>query len=1106
MQCGQCKARNREARRFCAQCGAALPVACPGCGFVNEPGASFCGGCGKTIEAPGPADLAAERPAVQPPERRHLTVMFCDLADSTALSMRLDPEEMVGVLRAYHTCCAEAVDRFGGSIAKYMGDGIVIYFGYPFAHEDDAERAVLAALAVVKNVARLRPHHSDLRLQVRIGISTGLVVVGELMGQGVSQEQSVVGETPNLAARLQSIAEPNAIVISASTHRLIGGLFQCRPLGLLNLKGFAEQVTAWQVEGEGRAESRFEALRAESMIPVVGRGHEIGMLLERWQQAKAGVGQAVLIAGEPGIGKSRLTSALRERLSAEKHIRLSWYCSPHHQTSALYPIIAQLERAAGITLDDSGAEKLAKLDAVLRPETSRIAEMTPLMAAMLSIPTGGRYAPLTLTASQLKEKTLEALLLRLEDLAAAQPVLCIFEDAHWVDPTTLELAARTIARIKALPVLFIMTFRPEFNAAGLARHEHVTELTLNRLSPPQAARMIEHRAGGKNIPAEVMDEIVAKADGVPLFLEELTKTVLESGLLTEEADRYTLRGVLPPLAVPATLHDSLMARLDRMSAVKQVAQLAATLGRIFTRDQLAAVSPLSPQLLDEALEQLVGAEVIHLQEHPSKVTFEFKHALLRDVAYQSLLKVTRLLYHDRIARALESKFPELAEVQPELLAYHFTEAGQIPEAIDYWQRAGKRAAQRSSNLEAIAQLTRALSLLDGIVDAEERARREYELRLSLLTPVITAKGYGSSDLEETFNRALRLSEEIGDTGEIFPVLYSRHSFEMVTGQVRKGYQRGIEAQRLAERYPQSDTAAFVGRLMGSPLLLGGDPAGALPLLERALENYDTERDHDSAHRYGQDHFVVCAHYLSLTSWHLGEVERAIEIQGRGLACARSLEHLNTLCFALGVGGFLEGLRRESAAMRDFAAEILQLGREHPIPVWTGAATIVMGHALAEQGDAEEGIAMMEAGIAGLHAIHIKIFSAMFLAWLASGHARLGDWEGGLRAIERGRVVAEGGEHWMDAEFHRLEGELRLLSSPAANDAAEECFLAALRVAREQKSRALELRAALSLARFWDRVGARQKGWKLIRDVLGGFSPAAETADLAEARALQSRLA
>jgi class 3 adenylate cyclase/predicted ATPase len=1030
--------------------------------------------------------------------------MFCDLADSTALSMRLDPEEMSNVLRAYQQHCTSVIKRFRGLVAKYMGDGILIYFGYPHAHEDDAERAVLAALAITREVPQLRPH-GDLVMHCRIGIATGLVVVGELIGQGASQEQAVVGQTPNLAARLQSAAEYDSIVISAATQRLTGRLFDCRDMGHLTLKGFGEPVQAWQVLRESSAESRFEALRSGVMIPVVGRDAELGLLFDRWRQAQDGEGQVVLISGEAGVGKSRLTSALKDRLAEDQHIRLNYYCSPHHQTSALYPIITEVERAAGINQADSPDDKLDKLEAVIGGSRAPV-EMISSLAALLSIPVGERYCPLKLTPAQLKASMLRMLLLRLEQLASSQPVVIFFEDVHWVDPTSLELLQQVVQRLTTLPVLLIVTCRPEFDPAPFNGHVHVSQIMLNRLTKRQAVAMVQHHAGGKTLPAQVLDEIVAKADGVPLFLEELTKTVLESGLLNEESDRYTINGALPPLAVPATLHDSLMARLDRMSTVKQVAQLAATVGRSFTREQLAAVSLLVPQPLDEALARLVAAEVINREDRPPQVLYQFKHALLRDVAYQSLLKGTRQHYHERIARSLQEKFPDTAETQPELLAYHFAEAGLVAEAIAYWLKAGKRATQRSSNLEAIAQLMGALSLLPGIPDPAERARSEYSLRLALITPLITTRGYASAELKETFTRALQLSEEIGDTTEIFPVLYSRHSFEVMTGQIRKGYQRGEEARRLAERYPQSDTKAFVGRLLGSPTLMSGDPIGARPLLEEAAAHYDFDKHRNSGLIYGQDHFMASASYLGITLVLLGEIAPARVWQEKALAHSRSLKHLNTLCLALvSSGGFFEGFLRNGKAVETYAMEMQALCAEHTVPMWTASAKILMGHGLTEQGNPGDGVGLMQAGVGELNAMQIKCWQPIYLSWLASSLGKATRPREGLQVIKTAWEVAEGGEHWMDAELHRLEGELLAMLPSASDDRIETSLLAGVRVAQDQHMAFLALRAATSLARFWGERRQRVAAIDLLDGALDRFSGDDALIDVAEARELRSRL-
>jgi class 3 adenylate cyclase len=606
-----------------------------------------------------------ESPSPGTAERRQLTVLFCDLVGSTELSAPLDPEDMGALISAYQACCADVVRRWEGHVAKYMGDGVLAYFGYPRAHEDDAERAVRAGLDLVAAVARL-PTGADMPLAARVGIATGLVMVGELIGEGAAQEQAVVGETPNLAARLQALAAPGSAVISQATRRLIGGLFELVDLGPLRLKGFVEPLAAFRVAGEGGAEGRFEALHGQRLTPLVGREHELAMLMERWTRAKDGEGQVVLIAGEPGIGKSRLLRALREELSGEPHLALSHFCSPYHSNSALYPIIVQLERAAGFAPDDGPETKLAKLAALLGQATGQLDEALPLLAALLGIPAGERDPPLSLSPQRQKQRSLEILIEQLAGLARARPVLELYEDLHWVDPSTLELLDLLVERVRSLPVLAVLTYRPEFRPPW-AGHAHVTALPLNRLGRRQGAALVERITGGKALPGEILAQIVARTDGVPLFVEELTKTVLESGLLTAAGDHYEFSGPLPPLAIPATLHDSLMARLDRLATVKEVAQAGAVIGREFSHDLLAAVSPLAAAELDAALDQLVAAELVFRRGSPPDATYSFKHALVQDAAYQSLLKSKRQQVHALIVQVLEQRFPDVMDTKPELL-------------------------------------------------------------------------------------------------------------------------------------------------------------------------------------------------------------------------------------------------------------------------------------------------------------------------------------------------------------------------------------------------------------------------------------------------------
>ena len=711
----------------------------------------------ETIEKNAPAvAVAAAAPAAPRPldtaERRQLTIMFCDLVGSTALSTRLDPEDMREIVGAYHRCCADLITRAGGFVARYMGDGVLAYFGYPHALEHDAERAVRAGLSLVEAVPKLKTA-AGVPLQVRVGIATGLVVVGDLIGSGAAQEQEVVGETPNLAARLQALAEPGAVVISSSTRRLTGGLFDYRDLGTVALKGFAETVPAWQALGASAAESRFEALRA-STTPLVGRGEEIDLLLRRWEQAKGGEGSVVLLSGEPGIGKSRIAETILERLSGEPHTRLREFCSPHHQDTALYPSITQLERAAGFRRDDTDEQRLTKLEAVLALAANDLGEAVPLLAGLLSIPTGDRYPALDLTPQKRKEKTLRALVAQVEGLAARQPVLLVVEDAHWADPTSLELFELIVERASSLPLLAIVTFRPEFVPPWVGRPQ-VTLISLNRLPRRLRAEMIAHVTGGKVLPQEIADQITDRTDGVPLFIEELTKAVVESGLLVEAGDRYVATGPVTPLAIPTSLQESLLARLDRLAPTSDVAQIAAALGRQFSHELISAVAAMPRQQLDDALAQLVNAELIFRRGTPPDAEYTFKHALVQDTAYGTLLRSRRQQIHARIAATLEDQFPDIVVAQPALLARHCAEAGLAEKAVVYWLKAGQQALARSATTEAAAQLRKGLDALDGLPDGPGRRQQELDLQLALGLALMATKGYSAPEVGETLRPSAR---------------------------------------------------------------------------------------------------------------------------------------------------------------------------------------------------------------------------------------------------------------------------------------------------------------------------------------------------------------
>lgn len=777
-------------------------------------------------------------------ERRQLTVMFCDLAGSTALSERLDPEDLREVLRAYQEKCAEAVGRYDGYIAKYIGDGLLVYFGYPQAHEDDPQRAVRAGLEIVAEVDKLSERLRDslnVKLAVHLGIHTGLVVVGEMGAGGERERMAIVGETPNIAARLEGLAQPGSVLISETTHGLTDGLFVCESLGAQSMKGISKPVQVYRVKEETGARSRFEAAASRGLMPLVGREQEMALLLDRWEQAKEGEGQVVLLSGEAGIGKSRIARMLRDRVASEDHVRLRYQCSPYHTNSALHPIIEQLERAAGFVRDDSFDIRLNKLQSLLSQATIDSAQFVPLLAALLSIPTGDRFAPLDMSAEVQKERTLAALIDQMNGLAAQRPILILFEDAHWIDPTSQELLDLMVDRTQSIKALTLITYRPVYDAPW-GGHPHVTSLTLNRLGRRQSQRMVGALTAHKPLPDEVLDQILAKTDGVPLFVEELTRTVLEAGLLREEKDRYELTAPLPTLAIPATLHDSLMARLDRLSPIKEIAQTAAAIGREFSHELLSRVSSATDDELADAIAQLANAELIFRRGTKPHAIYIFKHALVRDAAYESLLKSKRQELHGHIAQIIEHDYPERIEEEPELLAYHFTEAGLAEPAIAYWKKAGLRAMERSGNVEAVAHLTKGLELFLTLADASERPQDELSLQAPLGSALTSAKGYSAPETGEALARARDLCRKVGNTPRTFEVLYGVWNYHFVAGEVRNAYEIAEECLNLLQPDGERTRLIAAHGALGQNLAPLGRLEEAQGHMEQAIRLYHPEED------------------------------------------------------------------------------------------------------------------------------------------------------------------------------------------------------------------------------------------------------------------------
>jgi class 3 adenylate cyclase/predicted ATPase len=1052
------------------------------------------------IVALGAGVTAAPRdgPAEAEAERRQLTVMFCDLVGSTALSTRHDPEDLRELIGDYHRAIADTVGRFDGFVAKYMGDGVLIYFGYPQAHEDDAERAVRAGLAVIAAVGRLTARED---LRVRLGIATGLVVVGDLIGEGAAQERGVVGETPNLAARLQALAAPNTLVIAEATRRQVGGLFDLADLGPQALAGFAEPQPAWRVIGESGVLSRFEALRSEE-TPLVGRDEEVELLLRRWQQANSGEGRVVLISGEPGIGKSRLTAALSEHIEPEPHTRLRYFCSPHYQDSALYPLIVQLERAAGFARDDGPETKLDKLATLLAPAAE--AGEISLLVELLSLPGGDRFTPIELSPQRKKERTLAALLRQLEGLARQQPVLMIFEDLHWIDPTSREFLDLVLARIDRLPVLLVATFRPEFQPPWTGQ-PHVTVMSLNRLGRGDGAAMVEQLAGNVALlPPDVIAEIVERTDGVPLFVEEMTKAVLEAG-----AERGLEIAASVPgagLGVPATLQASLMARLDRLGpAAKGVAQIGAAIGREFSYELVVSVSELAEERFQDALQRLVDAGLVFQRGAPSTAKYLFKHALVQEAAYGTLLRRTRRQLHARIASSLESLSPELIDTQPELFAQHYGEAGLVEKSVTFWGKAGRRSAARSAMAEAAAQLQKGLDQLAMLPDSPERRLQELEFYSALGAALLAVKGQAASETGRVYALALRLWEQLGSPSEFVHLLWGQSTHHAHRGELDLALHLEEDLLRLSHKRNDSGGLVLGHASSGRTLMFAARFASSRSHSEKALALYDPTSHRPLVRQLGFHPHVSSRAYLGIALLCLGFPDQALAQSNAAITEARRLAHPTSLAVSLTLGALPLWLVGDNAALGKRAAELVAVATEQGFALWGAQGTIYRGWVKVEKGDVTEGISLLRSGASAYRATGAMLLNAYYNTLLARACEIAGQVEEGLTLLDEAlQIVERTEERWFTAELNRHKG--RLLLRQGRSEAAEELYRQALRIAEEQGAKLWELRAAASLAWLRRDQGREAEARDLLAPVYGWFTEGFDTPDLKEAKALLDELA
>ena len=1057
----------------------------------------------KTV-SPG-AGAAANTSRQDTAERRQVTVMFSDLVGSTALAASMDPEDLREVISVYQKCVAETVRRYGGFLAKYLGDGALIYFGYPAAHEDDAERAVRAGLELVVAVTALK---SPVALQIRVGLATGLVVIGDLIGSGESLEHGIVGETPILAARLQGIAKPNSVVIAEGTRKLLGNLFELQDLGQQDLKGIAGSVGAFAALRPSSVASRFEALHAGGFTDLVGREEELELLLRRWSRAKAGEGQVVLLSGEAGIGKSRLTAALLERLAGEPHTRLRYFCSPQHSDSALYPVSGQMERAARFAHDDTPQSKLDKLDALLA-QSSTSAQSTALFAEMLSLRNDGRYPLLELAPEQRRQRTLQALIAQIEALTRSNPVLIVSEDAHWADPTSLELFGRAVDRIASLPVLLIVTFRPEFEPPWIGR-PHVTALTINRLARRDVDALIDRVVGNKRLSANIRQDIIERTDGIPLFVEEMTKAVLEAG--SEGAEHAAAMVPSPALAVPASLQASLMARLDRLGPAKEVAQIGSVIGREFSHALLAAVVRKPEAELNAALQRLIAAGLLFRQGVPPHAIYLFKHALVQDAAYGTLLREPRRALHARIAETLESKFADIAERQPELLARHFTEAGLIEKAAGLWGKAGQRSLARSALIEAAQQLSRALGQIATLPGTPALRREEIKLQVALINSLMHVKGYAAPETKAATENARQLIEKAEALGEppddplmLFSVLYGfwGASYNMFNG----GAVCELAGQFLALAEKQGATVPLMigRRLMGSSLLLTGEVAESRVHFEQALALHDPAKHRPLTTRFGQDIGVSILMFRSQALWLLGYPESALADADRGLKDAREIGHAPTLMIAL--ADITHMLCGNYAIANTNLRDLVALADEKGVIWWQALGMSLQGYLSAVTGEASNSVRTISTALTVWRSTGSTVFIPLSLLFLATAYCELGQLDDAGRCIgEAMTMVEKTEERWFEAEIYHMAGKVALMSRQQDLAKAEAHFERALAVARKQGAKSLELRAAMSMAGLWRGEGKRSEARDLLAPVYAWFTEGFDTIDLKKAKALLDALA
>lgn len=1106
--CSECGASNNSNNNYCDNCGQPLPIVCSACDFKNTADAKFCGACGCAL-GKNNTDSSGER--------RQLTVMFCDLVGSSELAEEFDPEEMRDLLRAYQKCVSDVAQQFGGHIAKYIGDGVLIYFGHPNAHEDDAQRSVLTGLGILDGMTSLNKTIRDLNveLKVRMGVHTGLVVVGEMGSGELKEENAIVGETPNIAARIEHIAGINMLAISQDTYELVKGRFVVESLGKKSLKGVSQDIEVYNVLEESNFLSEFDVRYRQGFIPMLGRSRELDFLTDCWNQTKKGIGQIVWLSGEAGVGKSRVIAEFMERVSEQpQHLRL-YNCSSIHTNTAFYPIVSYLKYVLNADKNESNEKKYKRLDALFQQYQLPFKDFTKNVAPLLGIQVDHLDENQTKESPEnIKKMIVEAWVGLMIRLSEDQPLLLIFEDCHWIDPTTQELITIISEKLAKRRIFLLLTSRPNYSFE--VNKEQITQsITLNRLDYENTLAMISHLAGERTLPDELMKQLAEKSDGIPLYIEEITKTVIDSPKFKQKDKHFELSEPLSSLLIPKTLKDSLMARLDQLTDVKKIAQIASIIGRVFSIDLLKSLSIDDEAFIDQGISQLQQAKLIDKADKSDDSVFQFRHALLQETAYESLLKSTRKEYHGKIATALVNDFSESVKQEPEVTAFHFTQAGDTKRAIKYWIDAGMRANITSSHNEAISHFTTASELLSTLQESKEVLEQEFQVQVRLISPLIAAQSYVSPLVEKAFTRALELSKKIKSSPEIFPVLHGRYAFYQVCGLINKAESLVDEFYELADNHKENSvTLDMVGcRLRGSSAIMMGKGELAINYLTKSVGSYDYKKHAKLNMLYGQDIKVSSLAYLGLSYWHQGQLSKIKDCTNDAVEIANKVLSANTVGISHIVSRVIPlVLLDDPKATIHACDEALEAAIRLETPLWKVASLIYKGWALVRMGSAlgkeQEGMQMLEQSVAGYNSMKLGLFRPLVINLYAQACMEMGLVVKGLDALKSSYELSQaGGEHWLDAETHRLKGELLLSKPDPEPKEALQAFKLSLELSQKQSSITQELRTLISMYNYYSDTEntAQLSAIKvLLSQVVGQFTAEDQCKDLSIARDILSK--